>query len=739
MPELFFQPLDNWELARQGAKKMVSAPVAIDIFAGKTYVEKAIVADLLMERLTVLPLGCKAVPESIAVVLNKIDWQIQEKLLSDLNLHWQQTNDSCFDLTFSLSPGARCYGLGERYSGLNLRGRVHTLFTSDDSRHIESIDMMYKAIPFLIIDDPLAPPGSRFRGLFLDSTARQKWSLDPDGDNTARIEVLTRLPWQIYMFAGQTLPELLAAFTLLTGRSQLPPRWSLGHQQSRWSYPDEATIRSLAVEFRERRIPCDTIVLDIDYMDEYRVFTNSKERFPDLKQLVADLAELNFKVVTIVDPAVKKDPGYSVYKEGIAGKYFCETADGQIFIGKVWPGASTLPDFANEATRAWWGEKHRFYTDMGIAGIWNDMNEPALFDNQTPLAIDARALPAAEPFFHKQDKEQVGHLELRNAYGSLMCRATHEGLKKLRPHERPFVLTRSCYAGIQRYAAVWLGDNMSWWEHLAGSVPMLLNMGLSGVPFAGVDIGGFGGDTTAELLLRWYQVGIFYPFFRNHAALDTRAQEPWAFGPEVEANIRHLIETRYKLLPYIEQLFCEHRETGAPLMRPLSWLFADDPVACEIDDQFLLGNNILVAPILKRGKSSRFVYLPVGLWFPYEGGEPLSGGKIHHVSWPLGTVPAFVREGSILPLYDDPVQSTVECDKAAVTFMCFGDHCQGIYYEDDGISNNYLQGQYNQWQLSYSAGKLESRAIHKGMSVNHKRRYGFVSVNGAGVCTLSLD
>jgi alpha-glucosidase len=545
-----------------------------------------------------------------------------------------------------------------------------------------------------------------------------------------KIELFTRRGFYFYVFeagsaAAQSslsaeaqpsgLASLVGAFTRLTGRAPLPPLWSLGHQQCRWSYPDEDTIRELASQFRSRKIPCDTLVLDIDYMDDYRVFTYSKERFPQFPQLAEDLARDNFKVITIVDPGVKKDEKYSVYRQGIGRNLFCKTAKGEVFIEKVWPGLSAFPDFLSEETRHWWKDNLKFYTDNGIAGIWNDMNEPAMFNSQRPLPEPLVEMPEENQqlFLQRDEKGAVGHFEVRNLYGFLMSLATHEALAQYRPNERPFVLTRSASTGIQRYAAVWLGDNTSWFEHLQKSLPMLLNIGLSGVAFAGVDIGGFGGSTTPELLVRWYEIGIFYPFFRNHCALMGRAQEPFSFSEPVEKMVRHLIETRYRLLPYIQGLFREHAASGAPLMRPMTWHYSHDEMAASCEDQFMFGADIMVAPVLRPNQASRFVYFPEGCWYPFEGGDPIVGGQTYRIACPLGRVPAFVREGAIIPLADI-MQSTADYPVSAITFMAFGEKARGKYFEDDGQSLKYKDGEYSAWALEVDGHGFQAKNLHRG-------------------------
>jgi len=627
-----------------------------------------------------------------------------------LNLHWQQSAESRWDFFFDLPLEATCMGLGERMSGLNLRSAIHTLFNTDASAQYETMDLLYQSIPFLIVRHH-----GQCYGIFLDSPGRQKWDLDSELERRAHIELLSRRGWQLYCFGPTDLPGLVGAYTTLTGRAKLPPLWSLGHHQSRWSYPDQETVIRLAQEFRSRQIPCDALWLDIDYMDDYRVFTHSQERFPDFKDLISDLDNNGFKVVTIVDPGVKKEAEFFLYDDGKKHDFYCTVGDGTEFVGPVWSGPSVFPDFLREDVRLWWAAQHGFHTEMGVAGIWNDMNEPAIFDNQRPLPDGVTELPPEDEqlFMQHVPEGRVGHFEVRNLYGYQMSRATYEGLLALRPGERPFVLTRAGYAGIQRYAAVWLGDNMSWWEHLARSIQMLINLGLSGVGFCGADVGGFGSDCSAELLMRWYALGIFYPFFRNHCSMDGSAQEPWSFTAEVEEHCRKLIEVRYRLLPYIQQLFVQYTRTGAPLIRPLSWHYPDDHFACEVDDQFLFGEDILVAPILQKGRTTRSVYLPEGKWYKFEGETLFEGERLHQISFAFGEVPAFVRDGAVLPLAD-PMQTTSELPQSTITFVCYGESGKCTFYEDDGATFMYQDGAYNEWRIRIDGSRFLAQPVELG-------------------------
>ena len=707
------EPAPVWNQARHKAKARVRWSQPQNIFSGRSIIESASIEGVKVLRLSASATAEADFPHSHAVVDEPVWRDANDDVVLPCSLEWQQSLPARWDFLFKLVEGAKCFGLGERFSGLDLRGGRHTLCATDNPEHDEAMDSMYQSIPLLILSN-----GEENTGLFLDSPAPQRWHLDCDLDGQGRIELFSRYGWRLYLIGPTSLPNIVRVFTSLTGRAGLPPRWALGYFQSRWSYPDEQTVRQIANEFRSRKIPCDTIVLDIDYMDGYRIFTVSRERFPNLDKLVSDLAEDNFKVVTIVDPGIKNDPKYPIFLEGIQNNLFCKTADGKLFLDTIWGGTSALPDFLQAKTRDWWAEKLGFYIDNGVAGIWNDMNEPTILDSvalkgKKPLSEEIEELPAENDQYFVQvlDGEQIGHLEVRNLYGLLMCQATYQGLLARQPQKRPFVLTRSAYAGIQRYSATWLGDNKSFFEHMAKSIPMLLNVGLSGVAFSGVDVGGFSKDADSDLLVRWVELGIFYPFFRNHSSMGTYSQEPWACSPVVEQHCRSLIETRYRLLPYIQALFWEHLRTGAPLMRPLAWHYPNDHFAAQVDDQFLFGSDILVAPILQRGKTHRMVYFPRGLWHPFAGGSPIVGGKAHLVELKLGTVPAFVRDGAIIPLAG-VMQSTADYDRTPITFTAFGDTASGVYFEDDGESFAYREGIFNEWFLRAERGSFKAQEVH---------------------------
>jgi alpha-glucosidase len=609
-------------------------------------------------------------------------------------------------------PGEHFFGFGERTGPLDKRGTRLTLWNIDPpGPHGDKTWAMYASIPFFLSVREQHPPLTY--GLFLDSPALTEFDLGATHPDRQTLSVgagdgaLT-----YYFFAGngeEAMQAILARYTELTGRMPLPPRWALGNHQCRWSYYPDGWVRTLAREFRARQIPCDALWLDIDYMDGYRDFTWHPQRFPDPQGLIAELHRQGFRVVTILDPGVKQDPGYHVYQEGVERGYFCATPDGQVFHGPVWPGMAAFPDFSRADARQWWGDQHAALLDVGVDGIWDDMNEPTLTGHFAPELAVPWGSTLAPQVQHGANEDALPHAAFHNAYGAMMARATREGLERLRPDERPFVLTRSGYAGMQRYAALWTGDNASLWEHLRLAMPMCLNIGLSGVAFVGVDVGGFWGSGDGELLARWTQLGALLPFCRNHSGAHTALQEPWAFGEPYESINRRYLELRYRLLPYLTTLFHEAATTGAPIMRPLFWHSLNDQATWEIDDQFLLGRDLLAAPIYQQGSSARRLYLPAGEWASFWSGERWHGPGWVTVRAPLDELPLFVRAGAFLPL--GPVmQHTAERPTDPLTLLLFVPADDGAgtstLYDDDGISQNYQRGAFalrrfrSSWQAS---------------------------------------
>jgi len=584
-----------------------------------------------------------------------------------------------------IEPDEHFYGFGERTGFLDKLAERQTNWTYDALDYGSLTDNMYQAIPFLMA----LRPGLSY-GIFFNTTFWSQFDLGAEQPGVWRMETHGG-ELDYYIIYGPEPAQVLHTYTELTGRMPLPPRWALGYHQCRWSYESETEVRELAQEFRKRQIPCDVIHLDIDYMRGYRVFTWSPERFSDPAKLVSDLAQAGFKTVTIIDPGVKYEPEahYPVFDQGVEQDYFVRKADGQLFHGYVWPDKAVFPDFLRPEVRQWWGNLHQSLTRVGVAGIWNDMNEPSISDrpfgddgNKIAFPLDTPQGPVDEP---------ATHAETHNLYGLTMARACCEGLERLRSPQRSFVLTRSGFAGIQRWSSVWMGDNQSLWEHLELSLPMLCNMGLSGVAFVGCDVGGFAGNATAELFARWMQVGILYPLMRGHSAMSTARHEPWMFGDRVERICREYLELRYRLLPYLYTLFWEAATTGAPILRPLLYHFPNDSRTYTLYDQVLLGPSLMAAPIYRPGVEYRVVYLPQGTWYAWWSGN-IAEGPTHILAHaPLEQMPLYVRAGTIIPLA--PLRQYADQHPlGALQLRVWPGTGEWTLYEDDGDSFEYRSG-----------------------------------------------
>lgn len=600
-----------------------------------------------------------------------------------------------------LDPEEHFYGFGEKTGYLDKAGDSLEMWNSDiPAPHVTSMKALYKSIPFFI-----GFKKGRAYGIFFDNTYKTYFDMGKESEeyysftaNGGNIDY--------YFIAGPAIKDVIKNYTYLTGRMNLPPLWTLGYQQCRWSYFPENQVMEIAQNMREKEIPCDVIYLDIDYMDGYRVFTWDDERFPNPQEMIAKLREDGFKVITIVDPGVKKDKDYWVYNQCLENGYYVRDKDGAPFVGKVWPGDCLFPDFTDKETRQWWGSLHQELLDVGVAAIWNDMNEPAVFtdesEHQEPDEV--KTMPLSN--FHKNDGRETTHAEMHNVYGLMMSKATYQSLEQM-SDKRPFVLTRAGYAGIQKYSAFWTGDNQSFWEHLRLALPMLMNLGLSGVPFIGTDVGGFSYDCTGELLSRWVQLGCFTPLFRNHSAWGTRDQEPWAFDQKTEEINRKYIRLRYKMMPYIYNLFVEASRTGLPLMRPLVLEYPEDEEVYRISDQFMFGQDILIAPIVTPATEYRHLYLPEGRWYNYWTGEVYQGNNHIMVHAPLDTLPIFIKAGSIIPNFE-PMNYIGEKSIETLIVDIYPGNGKYSYYEDDGETFEYREGKYNliDFGLEDSEGEL---------------------------------
>ena len=581
------------------------------------------------------------------------------------------------------------YGLGDKTGPMNRRNRAFTMWNTDQFGWSESTDPLYKAITFFMgLHKGVA------WGVFFDNTYRSSFDFgkeSPDyfsfGAEGGELDY--------YFFAGPEPKNVVQQYTALVGRSPLPPLWSLGYQQSRYSYYPEARVREIASTLRAKKIPADVIYLDIDYQQGNAPFTINREYFPHFEQMVADLRLQGFRLITITDLHIKKDPGhgYFPYDSGAKNDVFVKNPDGSTFVGVVWPGQSVFPDFTLTRVRDWWGTLYKDFVGMGVSGFWNDMNEPALFeraDKTMPLDIRHRL----------DDGTTLDHRAIHNVYGMENVRGTYDGLRKLQPDERPFVLTRAAYSGAQRYAATWTGDNSSTWNHLNMSTPMLLSLGLCGYSMSGDDIGGFAGSPPADLLTRWFEVGALNPIYRDHTGKGTLDQEPWVHGPQHEAIRRRYVELRYQLLPYIYTAIEETSRTGLPAMRPI---FLDYPQAEDFygnNRDFLFGSDLFVAPVTTEMVDAEEVQLPPGDWYDYWTSQKLSGKNKITLHPALDEMPLYVRAGAIIPT-QPIVQNTGETPKGPLALRVYpGEDCHGSLYQDDGHSFAYQRGEL--LRVSYS-------------------------------------
>lgn len=614
-----------------------------------------------------------------------------------------------------LAAEDRVFGLGESTGTGNKRGLIREFWNIDVLGHapcvIPSLRNLYASIPLAYVVEPGAAVG-----LFWDSPARQVWDVgQTEGDRwhlTADTDNI-----DLYLFVGSRLPNLVQRFGELTGMMQLPPRWALGYHQSRYSYRSREELMGIAREFRERKIPCDALYLDIDHMDGYRVFTFGKS-FPQPKAMLEQLKEEGFQVTAIVDPGVKDDPQFRVLRRGLKADAFVKSPSGKAnFKGAVWPGRSLFPDFTNAGARRWWGREQQQLLKLGIAGIWNDMNEPANF------ALETKTLKTA--CRHRTDFGPARHQDVHNVYGMQMARASFEGAQKFDPETRPFVITRAAYAGVQRYAMMWTGDNSSNWDHLRDSVQMILNLSLSGVPFCGADVGGFLDNATPELLIRWTQLASLTPFFRNHSNTETLSQEPWAMGEEAERICREFISLRYRLLPYFYSLFDEARRKAVPIVRPLHWHHPSDPIAMDRQDQFMLGPSLLIAPVLDQGTRARSVYLPKGRWYDFWSEKAFVGGRHYIADTPLDRMPIFVRAGSLLPLM--PLRQFIGKEPFQNIDLHLWGKGEGEFdfYDDDGWSTAHSRGEYYRrfirFQFTGKSGSLHFGEVEGDYTTAIKR------------------
>ena len=625
-------------------------------------------------------------------------------------------DDSGWQLT--LSEQAAVYGLGEMPRGINKRGWHYITNNTDESRHSEDKLSFYGAHNFLLVRD-----GSTCFGLFVDFPGKVYYDIGYTRHDLFSFHTETP-DYDLYLLSGENENAICKEFRALIGRSYIPPKWAFGLAQSRWGYKTEEDVREVARQYKEHDLPLDMICMDIDYMQDYADFTVNKERFPDLAKLSADLKAQGIRLVPIIDAGVRIDPNDPTCTEGLEKGYFCKKADGTPFVAAVWPGKAYFADFLRPEVREWFGHKYKALTDCGIEGFWNDMNEPSLFYSPERLRAflnDMAALREKDnieqeeffprvvggamglmnspadyaSFYHEVDGQKVRHDQVHNLYGGSMTRAAGEAFADLRPGQRTLLYSRSSFIGSHRYGGIWLGDNNSSWAQLLANIQMMPSVQMCGFLYSGADLCGFSSDTTPDLALRWLEFGLLTPLMRNHSAVGTRMQEYYRF-PEVLPAVRNMIRLRYALLPYLYSEFMKAALENTSYFRPLAFDYPDDPDAREVEDQLLLGEGLMAAPVYVQNAHGRHVYLPepmklLRLRAVDDYDEEILPAGHHYIRCALDEVLLFLRPGHIVPVAQ-PANSTSELDDASLTLWSFlpdGESAEYRMYRDDGVTTEY--------------------------------------------------
>lgn len=605
----------------------------------------------------------------------------------ELGFHWEESykyGGNIVKMSTKSQEGESYYGLGDKAVENNLKGKRFQNWVTDSYAYKKETDPLYKSIPFYV-----GLHHKKAYGIFFDNTFKTYFDFCKERRNITSFWAQGG-EMNYYFIYGPKMAEVIAIYTDLTGKPEtLPPLWALGFHQCKWSYYPEAKVKEITNKFRELSIPCDAIYLDIDYMDGFRCFTWDKNHFPDPKRMVKELADDGFKTIAIIDPGIKIDTNYSIFKEGLENDYFCKRADGPYMKGKVWPGECYFPDYTNPKVREWWSNLFKeLIEEIGVKGVWNDMNEPAVME------VPGKTFP--NDVRHNYDGNNCSHRKAHNVYGMQMARATYHGLKKFNYPKRPFVITRAAYSGTQRYTSSWTGDNVASWEHLSIANHQVQRMCVSGYSFVGTDIGGFAEQPTGELFARWIQLGVFHPFCRVHSSGDHGDQEPWTFGDTITNIVRKFIEIRYQLLPYLYTAFWRYTFDGIPILKSLVLFDQNDKHTHYRNDEFIFGEKILICPILEPNAKGRRMYFPQGRWYNFWDDTITNGGEEKWVDADIDSMPIFIKEGAVIPKY--PVQQYVgekNIEKLCLdVYYKYGKEASEVF-EDDTDGYDYKKGRYS--------------------------------------------
>lgn len=614
---------------------------------------------------------------------------------------------------YTLENEEKVYGLGENVRGINKRGWIYKSCCADEPNHLEDRTSLYASHNFLVLDG-----GKEQFGVFFDYPGIITFDVGYTHLNELKI-TLSEPDADVYVMTGESILDIVKQFRQLIGRSYIPPKWAFGYQQSRWGYMNEDDIREVVKGHREKKIPLESIYMDIDYMERFKDFTVNQERFPDFPEFVKEMKAQHIHLVPIIDAGVKVEEGYDVYEEGIEKGYFCKKENGEYFVAGVWPGKVHFPDVLNKEAREWFGNKYQVLLDQGIEGFWNDMNEPSIFFAQDRmdetfdkiaelkdknLDLDtfqqftglvgslANNTDDFKKFYHNVDGKMMRHDKVHNLFGYNMTRAAGEAFERLSPEKRILMFSRSSYIGMHRYGGIWTGDNKSWWNHLLLNLRMMPSLNMVGILYTGADIGGFGADATEDLVMRWTQLAMFSPLMRNHSAMGTREQEVYRFDHVEE--FRKIINIRYGLLAYIYSEYMKSALNSEMYFKPLSFVYTDDEFASQVEDQLLVGDSLMIAPVYNQNAKGRYVYLPEEMAMLRFRGvddydtEILSAGH-HYVEAGLFEMLVFVRPNKILVLTDGgEYADEVDCDHVkALAFV--KTKAEYVWYEDDGMGKDY--------------------------------------------------
>lgn len=607
-----------------------------------------------------------------------------------------------------LQPNEKFIGLGEKTGPLNKAGTAYENWNTDYFAYDERTDPIYCSIPFYI-----GVHGQNAYGIYFNNSHKTHFNFGASNNRFSSFSA-DRGDMDYFFVHGNSVEEIVQSYSQITGKMPLPPKWSIGYQQCRYSYYPDSEVLTTAKTFRDKEIPADAIVLDIHYMDKYKIYSWDKERFPNPKRMIDELKAMGFNVVVMCDPGIKVEEGYHTYDDGINKDVFIKYPDGEHYQGEVWPGWCHFPDFSDPKARDWWADQLKYYTALGVEGFWNDMNEIATWGNALPELIE-----------FEFDGEKASSRKARNVYGLLMSKSTLEGAKKNLNGKRPFNLTRSGFSGIQRYSAVWTGDNIASEENMMLGLRMLNGMGLSGIPFAGFDTGGFIDNASQKLFARWVSIGAFTPFFRGHSNVNTKSSEPWSFGEHTEEISRNYINLRYKLMPYLYSVFYSSSAHGTPIHRSLVFdhPFDDQIYDVKFENEFYCGKSILVAPVRSDLEIEK-IYLPEGKWYDLFTDEITEGNTEKLVECPVEKLPVYVKASSIIPIQSKVKNNQAKPSEVLEIHLYKGKTNHSFeYYEDDGESYQYERGKYYKRVITYlpKENKLHFGAVNGTYKSNFQK------------------